>query len=141
MVDEYRKSIVAVGMCAAGLILLGLNLFGCFAILGLAVPPSTWTDALLEISLLGGFPIYLLTFLSLRLGTVALWLYFLANWSAWCLCSVPPQFFWPLDIYSALVLAPVIIVQLCYLAWPNKAERTPRAFHILSWVVTTREPA
>lgn len=140
MTDTIRKSLVACGVLVAGLVSLGLTLFGCFAMLGLPVPPLTWTDVLLEVSLLSGFPIYMLTFKSFRLGTLALWLYFIANWSAWCLCSVPPRFFWPIDFYSALVLAPAVIVQLCYLAWPNKGERIPRASDILSWPTGRREP-
>jgi hypothetical protein len=124
----------------AGLISLGLSLFGCFALLGLPVPPQTWTDALLEVSLLGGFPAYMVIFKSLRIGTVVLWLYVIASWSAWCLCSVPPRFFWPIDFYSALVLAPAVIVQVCYFAWPNKEKRSPCALDVLSWPTERREP-
>lgn len=132
MAGKHRKPLVAGGMLLAGLLLLGLSLYGSIAILGLPVPPETWKDGLLEFSLLSGFPLFLVSLRSVRLCTFALWLYFMANWSAWCLCSWPARFFWPVDIYSALVLAPAVIVQLCYLAWPNNGERSPRALDILA---------
>ena len=113
--SEVSKPLIATTMFLAGLLSLGLTLYGCVLVLGLPVPPPTWTDGLLEVSLLGGFPAFLLTFWSLRTGAVALWIYFLANWCAWCLCSVPPRFFFPIDVYSFLVLTPAVLVSISLL--------------------------
>jgi hypothetical protein len=127
-----RKPFVTAGMLLAALLSLGLSLYGCILILGLPVPPETLKDGLLELSLLSGFPLFLLSLRSVRLCTFGLWIYFIANWISWCLESVPPKFFWPTDVYAAMVLAPAVLVQLCFLVWPRNRERSPRLMDILA---------
>jgi hypothetical protein len=128
------KTFAGLAMLAAGVLLLVSTLFGCFALLGLEVPPRKWLDAFLEICLIAGFPTFLLSFRSLRIATIALWLYFAALWCARCLVGVPPHFFVPYDIYGVTTFTAVVLVQIAYVAlYQVKTAQHPQVKDIFSW--------
>lgn len=65
-------------LLAAGALLLGESLLGCFFVLGIGL--SSWDDLCTDLCLTMAFPIFLLSLRSIFAAAVALWLFFGVQW-------------------------------------------------------------
>ena len=95
----------------AGGFLLFQSVFGCYAIMGMGF--STTRDIVTDLCLTIAFPIYLLRFVSRRLTTVCLWIFFLIQWVNMCFLGVRPQLISPVDgVYDAMLLLGIVLFTL-----------------------------
>jgi hypothetical protein len=96
-----------------GFVLLMQTLFGLVAILGLGF--DSIRDITTALCLTLAFPSYLVGLKSLRISTILLWLFFVAQWANACLLSRPPElgspFDWP---HGDTLFAAIILVQCGY---------------------------
>jgi hypothetical protein len=98
----------------AGLFLLLETLFGLIA--SLILDTHSIRDIVTALCLTLGFPIYLLGLRSIRMATIALWVFFVAQWVNGCLLSIPPALYSPFDWWHGDVLvASIVLVQVGYL--------------------------
>jgi hypothetical protein len=114
------KIATLVSLVAAGLLLLHVTLWGTImALVGIGIPGSL-SEAFIEICWVSGFPVYLISFRSLRWASRALWLYFLLQWVSTCIASKPKQFVNPLywshgvEVFIATLLVSAAFVALSH---------------------------
>lgn len=114
-------------LAIAGILLFFESLLGCVYVLGIGFDsvPAICTDLAVTM----GFPIYALSFYSLRVGAISLWALFAFQWLNLCLNSVPPGFVNPLGwIHGTFLFCAAILVSIC--AW-NGAHNKFR--HLALW--------
>jgi hypothetical protein len=103
-------------LAAGGILLLMQTLFGLFAFAVLGLDFSLWRDITTALSLTLSFPIYLLAFRSLRVATVFLWIFFVAQWANTCLISQPPTIVNPFEwFHGDTLFIAIALIQCGYL--------------------------
>ena len=106
-----RLKFATLCLTMAGGFLLLQSIFGCYAIMGIGF--STTRNIVTDLCLTIAFPIYLLRFVSRRLTTVCLWIFFLIQWANMCSLGLPPHFISPVDdIHDATLLLGIVLFTL-----------------------------